>query len=441
MSNSALEHFLQQHQQLQDSLPNQLQAQHRSGIANLSEMGFPSTRMEAWKYTDPKQLLRQNFSHRTINEDTNAAAGTDNLRVPELAAHRILFVDGQFASLDPADEGLGDCILAPLSQAGEAEIQFASAHLNHYARAEKHGFAALNTAFLNEGTLLHVPDNRELQFPVHVVYLSTSGNSACITHPRNLLVLGKNARATVIETYVGEDDISYCTNSITEISAEDGAALQHYKLQEEGREAYHIAYIQAQLMRDARLESHSFSLGGSMVRNDIDAQLLKPGAHVGLNGLYVTKGSQHVDNHTLVDHISAHTSSDESYRGVMDDKSRAVFNGKVVVHKDAQKTDASQSNANLLLSDDAEIDTKPELEIYADDVKCSHGATVGQLDKNMLFYLRTRAIDEDTARSLLTFAFAEEVINRIDSAELRKHLETNVLGMLPDASMIREFVQ
>ena len=249
-----------------------------------------------------------------------------------------------------------------------------------------------------------------------------------------------NTEATLIENYIGLDDANYFTNTVTEVSLADGANLQHYKVQQESLNSTHIGNLNVMQQKDSRLISHSISLGGSLVRNDIHSQLAAEGASVVLNGLYMTKGKQHIDNHTRVDHLKPNTHSEENYRGVMNDNSRAVFNGKVIVHPQAQKIEAHQHNANLLLSDNAEIDTKPELEIYADDVKCSHGATVGQLDQDMLFYLRTRAIDEETAKSLLTFAFVEEVISKITLAPLRERLEHLVVGQLPDANLIREFI-
>ena len=258
-------------------------------------------------------------------------------------------------------------------------------------------------------------------------------------HPRNLVVMAEQSEATLIESYVGLDDADYFTNAVTEISLADNAILKHYKVQQESLNAYHIGSLNAWQGKNSQLESHSVSLGGALVRNDIHSQLDAEGANIVMNGLYMTSGRQHVDNHTRVDHLKPHTYSTENYRGVLNDRSRAVFNGKVVVHKQAQKIDAHQNNANLLLSDDAEIDTKPELEIYADDVKCSHGATVGQLDENMLFYLRSRAIDEETARSLLTYAFADEVISKIEFMPIRNRLEYLVVGQLPDAALIREF--
>jgi Fe-S cluster assembly protein SufD len=316
-------------------------------------------------------------------------------------------------------------------------------HLAQYADNNISPFTALNTAFIQHGTYINVPKNTVLEKPITVFYLAKDNGQengkAFASHPRNLIVMGEHAEATLIESYIGLDDANYFTNAVTEVSLSASAILKHYKIQQESLNAYHIGNLNVMQDKDSRLQSNSVSLGGSLVRNDIHGQLAAEGAEIIMDGLYMTNGRQHVDNHTRVDHLKPHTHSSENYRGVLNGRSRAVFNGKVVVHPQAQKIEAYQNNANLLLSDDAEIDTKPELEIYADDVKCSHGATVGQLDENMLFYLRSRAIDEETARSLLTYAFADEVLSNISLAPVRNQLEYLIVGQLPEADLIREF--
>ena len=252
--------------------------------------------------------------------------------------------------------------------------------------------------------------------------------------------MGENSKATIIENYVGHDETNYFTNSVTETVLLQGSSLKHYKIQQESTNAFHIASLNTSQSKDSRFESHSISIGGALVRNNINASLNAEGAEIIMNGFYMADNTQHVDNHTRVDHLKPHTQSHQNYRGVLNGKSRGVFNGKVVVHPQAQKIEAYQNNANLLLSDDSEIDTKPELEIYADDVKCTHGATVGQLDDDMLFYLRSRAVDEQTARSLLTYAFADEIIKNINFQAIENKLENLIISRLPDSSLIREFV-
>lgn len=442
MTQAAVEHYLSEHARFQTTSANWLKQQRQSAIDIFGQHGFPTTRHEAWKYTDVRALLKKNFTIAESAVETVDDERLDALRFAGLDCHELVFINGHYStSLSRNPSASQGTIICSLANAGDETQKLSETWISQYARSDKHGFAALNSAFVTDGAFIHLPDNAEVDRPIHLIFIADNQQPLFISHPRNLIVLGNNARATVIESYVGLDEAEYCTNTVTEIVTGEGANLEHYKLQQESQKGFHVGYLHAHCERDSRLESHSISLGGALVRNDIDAILAGPGAHVGLNGLYMAGGKQHIDNHTRVDHCMPHTSSDETYRGVLDGKARAVFNGKVVVHRDAQLTDAQQSNANLLLSDDAEIDTKPELEIYADDVKCSHGATVGQLDENMLFYLRSRGIDAHTARSLLTFAFADEVIKRIKFAPVRERLEYKVVGRLPDAALITEFMQ
>jgi len=439
---AAIDHYLSEYERSQATSTNWLRQQRQSAIDVFGQNGFPTTRLEAWKYTDIRALLKRNFATVDSSTVTIDEERLNEIRFPDLDCQELVFINGHYSSAHSHNPELAQNItVCSLAEADAKTQNLAEPYINKYARADKHGFAALNAAFAVDGAFVYIPDNVELEKPIHLIFIANSQQASFITHPRNLLVLGNNARATVIESYIGLDEAEYCNNTVTEIVTGDGARLEHYKLQQESINGYHIAYTHAQCQQDSHYQSHSISLGGVLVRNDIDVVLAGRGAHVGLNGLYMAGGQQHIDNHTRVDHSMPDTSSEESYRGVLDGRAHAVFNGKVVVHKDAQLADAQQSNANLLLSDDAEIDTKPELEIYADDVKCSHGATVGQLDDDMLFYLRSRAIDEHTARSLLTFAFAGEVIKRLSLVPVRERLEYKVVGLLPDASLIAEFMQ
>ena len=442
MSQAAVDHYLSEYQRLHGDAQDWLHSHRSSALDVFNQQGFPSTRHEAWKYTDVRGLLKHRFVVADSGKKELDKANLESLRFAELDCHELVFINGHFSQSHSNIDGLENgIILTALSRADDAMRKEVETQLESHSTVEKHGFAALNAAFVTDGAVIRVPANVEVEKPIHLVFFTDSDESALISHSRNLVQLGENARATVIESYAGVNGRDYCTNTLSQVSTAEGAQLEHYKLQHEGDSAFHIGYLHASCEKDSRIESHSISLGGLLVRNDIDALLVGSGSHIGMNGLYMTDEKQHVDNHTRVDHQVPNTSSDEVYRGVLNGKSRAVFNGKVVVHKDAQQTDANQSNANLLLSNDAEIDTKPELEIYADDVKCSHGATVGQLDDNMLFYLRSRAVDESTARSLLTFAFADEVIKRIKFAPIRERLEYTVAGRLPDASLIKEFMQ
>jgi Fe-S cluster assembly protein SufD len=437
----AVAHYLSEYARRAPT-PPWLQAQQQSSVDAFCRAGFPTLKNEDWKYTDVGPLTKQLFSVPDQAPPQPDTALADTLRFTNLDCHELVFINGLHApELSFGGKTAAGIIIQPLALALAGDPDRLQPYLNRAVNAAKNAFTALNTALIKDGAVILLPDDAVLDKPVHLMFLSTRQDPACASLPRNLIVLGRNAAATVIESYLGADEAEYFTNAQTEVILEQGARLQHYKIQREGQQGFHVGNLQVLQHGDSRLESHAVSLGGRLARSDIDVSLAEPGAAVLLNGLYLAGGRQHVDNHTRIDHLTPHTTSEETYRGVLNDRARGVFNGKVVVHQDAQKTDASQSNANLLLSNDAEVDTKPELEIYADDVKCSHGATIGRLDQDMLFYLRSRAIPEDTARSLLTFAFADEVISRMPLQAVRDRLEYLIVGRLPDAEHIREFVK
>ncbi len=442
MSRAAVEHYLAEYRHHPAAAP-WLQARREAALAVLQQDGFPSLKHEHWKYTNIRPITRERF---ISSAKSNGAKGIDReqiapFRLQELHCHELVFVNGHFCAelskLQALPAGVVVDSLAAVLQKGNEALP---ARLTRLANSNKHAFAALNTAFIADGAFIHIPDHTTIKAPISLLFVAGKQSEPLIMQPRNLIVLGHQAQASVVESYVGLTQSQYLTNTVSEVSTAAGAQLAHYKLQQESRAAFHIGYCSIRQGRDSRVESHAISLGGAIARNDLDVDLAAAGAEVALNGLYLAGGRQHIDNHTLVHHRSPHTRSDEHYRGVLDEQARGVFNGKVIVHEQAQKTDAGQTNANLLLSDAAEIDTKPELEIYADDVQCRHAATVGQLDENMLFYLRARAIEAATARSLLTFAFADEVIRRLALAPLRRRLENSIVGRLPDADLIREFM-
>jgi Fe-S cluster assembly protein SufD len=289
---------------------------------------------------------------------------------------------------------------------------------------------------MSDGAYVHLARGVVLEEPIHLLFVALTPNAAA--HPRNLVVAEAGAQATVIEHYVGRDGVEYFTNAVTQIFAAEGAAVEHCKLQQEAAQGFHVGAIHAAQGRDSRFVSHSMAFGAALARNDITTQFDAAGCTATLNGLYVAGGRQHIDHHTRIDHGRPDGTSREYYRGVLDGRSRGVFNGKVIVHPGAQHTDAEQLNHNLLLSEGSEIDTKPQLEIYADDVKCTHGATVGQLDDAQLFYLRSRGVEEETARALLTYAFAQDVIDRIRIAPVRARLKQLLLSRLPQGHRIRE---
>jgi Fe-S cluster assembly protein SufD len=288
--------------------------------------------------------------------------------------------------------------------------------------------------------VINVAPNQKQPTVVYLVFVSRENGHRVAVHPRVQVKVGNASALQLVEHHISLGAADNFVNSICEIDLGDGSRVEHIRLQDEADTGFSIAGLHVRQARDSEFVSHNYCLGGALARNDVVVLLEEPGAHCTLNGLFMVRGSQHVDNHVRIDHLAMHTQSEQNYRGVADGRARGVYNGKVVVHVGADKTDAIQSSKNLLLSDKAEIDTKPELEIYADDVKCRHGATVGQLDADALFYLRSRGIDLETARALLTYAFAEDVVVKAGVDAVRDLLDTRILGLLPAQDIIREFV-
>lgn len=387
------------------------------------ELGLPTLRDEDWKYTNIKPITRKPFT---------PAVGGDDLRevdlrafdIPELDAHRIVLVDGIYAPglsrVDGLEEGVQIRGLADAIEEDPSQVQ---PWLGRLAAEAEHGFRALNSAFLQDGAFIRVPDGCRIDRPIELCCVQRSEAGEIATQPRHLVIAGEGSRFTLIERYVSVQDNRYLTNAITEVFAAADAQVEHYKLQQESSRGYHVGSWLIEQQAGSRVLTHNVALGGAIARTDIRVRLQGAHACCGLNGVYVLNGRQHVDNHTRVDHLEPDTTSNEFYKGVLDGRSRAVFHGRVVVHPDAQRSDARQQNRNLLLSGNAEVDTKPQLEIYADDVACSHGATVGQFSEEALYYMKTRGVDEQTARSLLTFAFANEIIDKFELPALRTYIE------------------
>ncbi|CAN5317734.1 Fe-S cluster assembly protein SufD [soil metagenome] len=404
-------------------------------LSRFASRGFPTRREEDWKYTSLAPIAKREFRPAAATVELPRQR-LDELAFGGLDCRRLVFVNGRFA------EALSDLTEDAGVRAENLAAVFEQGHdpLELRADIDKHRFAALNTAFMRDGALIHALPDAAPARPIYLVFVSVPEADPVAVHPRVIVRADRGARLTVIEHYVGFGDAANFTNTVTELAAGPGACIEHYKVQDESRKGFHIGGLHVRQDRDSRVISHVVDLGGYLSRNDLQVALDGEGAEITLNGLYLAGGRQHMDNHTCIDHLKPRTYSREDYRGVLKARARAVFNGKIRVHEDAQKVEADQSNRNLLLSDAAEIDTKPELEIYADDVKCTHGATIGQLDEAALFYLRSRGIGEDMARGLLTFAFADGVVARFGLEPIRRHVEDIVVGRLPDAERIREFV-
>ncbi len=413
----------------------------RAGLERFKAVGFPSRRDEGWKYTDVRPIARRKFRVSSGPADAAHRGAVEAAAFGDLACHRLVFCNGRFSpSLSAVDTLPAGVRLGSLNQLlaeGPDELESA---FSAYSPGELGSFAALNTAFLLDGAYLRLDADTLLPKPIHLLFLSVQEEHPVVSHPHLRVVAGAGSKATIIEHYLGLDDARNFTNAATVHTLAPGAEISHYKLQQQGAKALHVSSVQVHQLGHSRYVSHNVDLGGLLVRHDLQTDLADRGAEIRMNGLYMAKGRQHVDNHTRVDHRSPETRSEQCYKGILNGHARAVFNGKVVVHAAAQKTDAQQENHNLLLSDHAEVDTKPELEIYADDVKCSHGATTGSLDANSLFYLRSRGLDEETARGLLTFAFAEDVVDRLELLPLRKMLEREVIEFLPQSKTIEAFV-
>ncbi len=408
-------------------------------LSRFSEQGFPTARDEDWKYTSVIPIERHAFKPASLDAKlpTQEQLAPFLLYAPNIP--RMVFVNGHYSeSLSDIDKLPSGVVARSLARALEDQAKHLREHLGRYAPIDKHGFAALNTAFLADGAYIFVDQDAALAEPLHLLFIATAGVEPVLAQPRNVIVLEKNTRLKLIESYVGLDNERYFTNAISEIAMGEGAVLEHYKLGEDSLKAYHIGGVHVRQAGNSRFVSHNFAVGGALMRNDIDVLFTGEGADCELNGLYLVSGRQHVDNHTRIDHAKPNCSSREVYKGVLDGRGRAVFNGRIIVHQDAQHTDAQQQNKNLLLSRDAEVDTKPQLEIYADDVKCAHGATVGQLDSDALYYLRARGIDEQTARSVLTYAFANEVLNRIGVDSIRAYVERLLTARLLRGRLLEE---
>ena len=314
-------------------------------------------------------------------------------------------------------------MVSSLAAALAADSSLIEKHLARYAQGEGNAFVALNEAFFQDGGYVYVPANTRLEAPIHLLFVSTAKDAGATTHPRNLIIADRASQVTVFESYVSVADGAYFTNAVTELVLEDGAVVEHLKFQDESRSAFHMATLHARLGRSCNLISHSIATGARLSRNNIRTVLAGEGIECVLNGLYLTRGDQLADHHMVVEHAQPHCNSHEYYNGILDGRSKGVFHGRILVQPAAQKTDAKQTNRNLLLSEDATVDTKPQLEIYADDVKCTHGATVGQLNEEAIFYLRARGVGAETARRMLIHAFAGEIIERVRHASAREELD------------------
>jgi Fe-S cluster assembly protein SufD len=430
--NKSVEPIVKQFDAIDSSAqPKWLLPLRKAGIDGFAKLGFPTLHDEDWRFTNVGPIEQLPFM--PAKKIVVNGAESEILRhapLARLSVTRLVFVNGFFS---PELSNIGSLAkgvrVESLSSASAKDPALIEKHLGNYARSGDNAFVGLNQAFFSDGAFVFVPPGTEVQ-AIRLIYISSAKQNGETIQPRNLIIAEANSRLTVIESYLSASNVAYFTNAVTEIVVGENAKVEHVKLQDETAKAFHIATIAGEFGRASNVKIHSFALGAKLSRNNIRTKLAGEGLECILNGLYLTRGEQLADHHMIVEHTQPHCASHEYFNGILDDKSKGVFHGRIYVHPIAQKTDAKQTNKNLLLSDDATADTKPQLEIYADDVKCTHGATIGQLNDESIFYLRTRGIPEKTARRMLIHAFAGEIVERVNCVPVREELDKLVWDRL-----------
>jgi Fe-S cluster assembly protein SufD len=393
----------------------------KDALDYFTTFGFPNKKMEDWRFTNLKQIINNDFE---FTKEKPKKVVLKNFLIPKLKANILVYINGEYSEENSKIISENkNLYIGNLKNAYKTEKDFVEKYFAKYANYKADGFTALNTSLATDGAYIHIPENCEIKEPVFILNILDSVKSKVIGQPRNLVIAEKSSEVHIIEEYytIGEND-SF-SNVVTEIYADENSNIQYYKIQNEELNSYHIGTTQVFQERDSVFNSVTISWGGSVIRNNLNSYLNGENIECNYKGLYYITGKQHIDNHTLVDHATPNCNSNEFYKGIIDDEADAVFNGKIMVRKDAQKTNAYQMNRNILLSNNAVINSKPQLEIYADDVKCSHGATTGQIDNEQLFYLKARGIGEKEGKKLLLYAFANEIIEDIEIEELKIYLE------------------
>ena len=395
----------------------------KEAIDSFAKLSFPGSKDEEWRFTNITPLLKNQF---VLPKEKPALKKEDiwKFMIEELDAHFLVFINGNHSpELSSVSELPKNTVVCNIAEAVLNHHDIVEKYFAKYAKHDDSIFNSLNAAFTNNGAFIYIPDNKVIDKPIMILHLAFVNGEKILIQPRNLLIAGNNAQARIIENYSSITEGVYFTNSVTEIICGENAVVEHIKLQNESHNAFHISTIEIDLEAKSNFASYNISLGSSITRNNINAKFNAEWSECTLNGLLLTDDTQLIDNHTMIDHAVPNCVSHELYKGVLDGKSKAVFNGKVMVRKDAQKTNAFQQNKTILLSDEALIDTKPQLEIFADDVKCSHGATIGRLDEDSMFYLRSRGISAEQAKTILIYAFASDVVHSIKIDPLKDHLE------------------
>jgi Fe-S cluster assembly protein SufD len=416
--------------------PGWLRAIREAAFDRFREVGFPTLDDEDWRFTNVDPIAKAVFRVPASPAGRIARDRIEPYLFPVRKSPVLVFVDGWFVpDLSVVEASAETLRVLDLASALKTHPDVLHPFLGRFADPERDPFTALNSAFMENGAYVRIGKGAVLEEPIQLLFISSAGSKDTKTHPRNLIVAEENSQAAVVEHYVALGDDAYFTNAISEVVAGESSVLEHYMIVRDSVNAFNVSTLRVEQMRDSNFTSHTVLAGGGLVRNNVHPVLNGEGCQSLLNGLYIVNGTQHMDNFMLVEHAKPHGDSRQFYKGILDDEGKAVFSGRIIVHKNAQKTDAKQTNMNLLLSDKAQIDTKPQLEIYADDVKCTHGATIGQIDADAVFYLRSRGLSEEAAKSLLTFAFAAESLERMKCEPVRKALEAVVHGRLPHARL------
>ena len=419
-------------ERLAENQPVWLKILRETAFERFAQLGFPTPRQEDWKYTNLALLTRAFTEPRAAETSGLTAEQFAPLAYEEAAASRLVFVNGHYradlSSVEALPAGVAVLTWGEVWQSEYADI--VKEHLARGADYQEHALTALNTALFDGGAFIYVPQEVKVDAPIHLAFVASEPEAQSVTHPRLLVVMERGSAATLIESYARAGESVYFTNAVVEIALADEAQLTHYKVQRESQNAFHIATTHAALQRGSRYDTTTITLGAQLSRHDANVVFHSTGAECFIDGLYLVGGQQHTDTHSLISHRVPHCASHQTYKGILDGTSRAVFNGKVYVHEHANGTDAQQTNKNMLLSNTARVDTKPQLEIYNDDVKCAHGATVGQMEEEELFYLLSRGLHPDLARNLLTYGFAEEIINKIGIPSIKTQLDEAVLNRL-----------
>ena len=421
--------------------PRWLAALREAGMASFAGLGFPTTGHEDWRFTGVDRIANTQFEPAGPERSQPSTEALAPFLPPDLNAGLLVFVNGRYvpglSTMPSLPQGVR---VVPLAEAIHGGDDIVETHLGGFRAFEDDAFTAMNTAFIGDGVLVHVPAGKCVDVPIHLLNVAAPGRQPIMTHPRNLIVCDAGSKVTVIEHYVALEDGIVLNNAVTQIEVGPEAELSHYLIEQESLQGCNVSSLFLHQQGHSRAASHTVLFGGALVRNNVHTVLDGEGCECLINGLFVGEKTQHLDNFMRVEHAAPHGDSRQFYKGILSDSARGVFSGRIYVAKAAQKTDAKQTNANLLLSDTAQIDTKPQLEIYADDVKCTHGATIGQVDEDAVFYLRSRGIHEKAARAMVVYAFAAESFERMQNEPLRNWLGRQLLAKLPEGAFLESIV-